>query len=339
MMFDPTQTVSIGRTGMKITRLSLGTAFLGGMYEAVTDERFGATVDAAYLGGINYFDTSPDYGMGISEQRLGRVLATKPRDTFVLSTKVGQLIRTEETVHPGAEVEHWYDNALVDVPLKIIVVDFSYDAAMRSFEESLDRMGLDRIDIVFIHDTFTEAKYKAAMQGTYRALESLRSQKVVRAIGVGIGMTNRLIDFAHDGDFDCFLVAGRYTLLDQSALAELLPLCVQKHIAVIIGAVFNSGILADPHRAGTRFDYQPARQELLAKAQHIDEICTRYGIPLKAAALQFPMAHPAVTSILTGSTHAEEINENLRLVQIPIPASFWSDLQSKGLLTPEVPHP
>ena len=232
-----------------------------------------------------------------------------------------------------------YDNAWYGVPPKKIVIDFGYGATLKSIEESLSRLGLDRIDIVYIHDAFTEVQYQAVMKGAYPALDKLRSEKVIRALGVGIGQTDVLKRFAHDANFDCFLVAGRYTLLDQLNSEELLSICQKSNISIVLGGVFNSGILADPYRRDAKFNYQPANQALVIKAQRIDTICQRHGIPLKAAALQFALAHPAVATILTGATFPHEIIENVRLLQIPIPAPLWSDLQREGLLSPFLPLP
>ena len=338
-MFDPQQTLSLGKTNVKITRMGLGTGVLGGLNEVVTEERFQATIEAAFGAGIRYFDTAPLYGLGVSEQRLGAILAAKPRATFALSTKIGRLLRTDESLEPGAEVDHLYDTSWVGVPQKKLVIDYSYDATMRSLEESLNRLGLDRVDIVYIHDAFTAADFKSAMNGAYRAVDQLRSEKVIGAVGVGIGLSSVLVQFANAGNFDCFILAGRYTLLDHDALSELLPLCLAKNISIVLAGVYNSGILADPWHVAARFEYEPANQGMIARARQMDEIGSRYGIPLKAAALQFPMAHPAVVTILTGATRPQEIDENVQLAQLPIPAQFWTDLRSEGLLPPHAPTP
>ncbi len=338
-MIDLKQNVTVGKTAVGIRRLSLGTAFLGGLLEMVTEERFRETVGQAISLGVNYFDTAPLYGLGVAEQRLGAILSQLPRNTFVLSTKIGRYLRSELPRDSQLEVDDSYDNTWYGVPSRKVIIDFSYDATLMCIEESLSRLGLDRVDIVYIHDTFTPDHFEAAMQGAYRALYRLKSQGVIRAVGVGIGRTDVLVRFARQADFDCFLVAGRYTLLDQEGLAELLPLCVEKKISVILGGVFNSGILANPRQPEARFNYQPAKQEWRARAVRIDEICQRYNIPIKAAALQFPLAHPAVATVLCGATYAHEVTEIADLLQLPIPRALWSDLMAEGLLPTTAPIP
>ena len=330
---------AIGRTGIVISRLSLGTGFLGGLHEPVAEERFAATIAAALGHGINYLDTAPIYGLGVSEERLGDALAARPRDSYVLSTKIGRLLRGRQQSLPGAELDESYDGAWHGVPPRTIVVDFGYDATLRSLEESLQRLRLDRLDIVYIHDTFEEHHYRAAMDGAYRALDRLRSEGTIRAVGVGIGRTSVLLRFAQDGDFDCFLVAGRYTLLDQEGSSELLAVCRERAISIVLGGVFNSGILADPWRDDASFDYQPAAAARLEKARRLDHICRAHGIPLTAAALQFPLAEPAVATILMGASRPEEVIDNIRLAQMEIPPGLWADLRAEKLLPAEVATP
>jgi len=331
--------VKLGNTALSISRLSLGTACLGGLYEAVDEDRFQMTVQQALELGSSYFDTAPIYGCGLSERRLGHILSRQPRDSFVLSSKVGRLVRAESSLRPDSQIDPMYDGVWHDAPDVKIVIDFSYDGALLSIEESLKRLGLDRIDIVYIHDTFTTPQFEAAMHGAYRALDRLRSEGVIGAVGVGVGLTEMLVRFADAGNFDCFLVPGRYTLLDQSGLAELLPVCADKDIAIVLGGVFNSGILTDPHGTAPQFNYQPAAQEWLVKAKKIDAVCQTYSVPIKAAALQFPLAHPAIASILSGATTPEEVAENVALLQVPIPSDFWNELRADGLLPHTAPTP
>src|SRR6266704_4597234 len=266
----------LGKTSLRVTRLGLGSAPLGGLFEAVTDDEAHRVVEAAWRAGIRFFDTAPLYGHGLAELRLGAVLSSKPRDEFVLATKVGRLMRAGAPPEPG--------QAYKGVPPVNPVFDFSYDGVMRSFEESLERLGLDRIDVLHIHDP--DDHYDEALSGAYRALDDLRRQGVIGAVGAGMNQAEMLTRFAKEADFDCFLLAGRYTLLDQVALKELLPTCLERGVAIIAGGVFNSGILADP-RPGAHYNYQAAPQELIDRAQKLRAVCERHGVPLRAAAIQF----------------------------------------------------
>ncbi len=298
-----------------LPRTGLGTAPLGGLFEAVSDETAGATIELAWDRGIRFFDTAPLYGLGLSEQRLGRFLAGKPRDDFVLATKVGRLLRADAPPDPGQP--HWRG-----VPPVNPVWDFSYDGVLRSVDESLERLGLDRIDVLHIHDP--DDHYDGALAGAYRALDRLRAEGVVAAIGAGMNQVEMLLDFAREADFDCFLVAGRYTLLDRVALPELLPLCAERGIAVIAAGVYNSGILA----GGTTFDYRHAAPELLERAAELEALCAGYGVPLAAAALQFPLRHPAVASVLLGPRSPAQLAQSLELLDVPIPDALWAELDA-----------
>ncbi len=333
-MIDPTQRVPFGKTRLTVTRLGLGSAPLGNLFQPVSDEEAYATIERAYQLGLRLFDTAPLYGLGLAERRIGAVLSKYPRHEFVLSTKVGRLIRPDPNTDPS-RVDSGVELFKGAPPLKA-VFDFSYDGVMRSVEESLQRLGLDRIDILLIHDP--DDYFDEAMQGAYPALDKLRREGVIGALGAGMNQVEIPIRFARAADFDCFLIAGRYTLLDQRALPELLPLCVEKNIAIIIGGVYNSGILADP-RPGAPFNYRPASQEWLDKALRLKAVCDRHGVPLKAAAIQFPLAHPAVASVLTGARSVAELEENERMMRAPIPAALWQDLKAEGLLPPEAPVP
>jgi D-threo-aldose 1-dehydrogenase len=319
--------VGLGRTRLQVTRLGLGTAPLGGLYTEVSDSAAYTVVDRAYELGLRYFDTAPLYGHGLAERRTGEVLRTKPRNDFVLSTKVGRLLR------PGALSP---DGQFKGTPPVVPVFDFSYDATLRSVEESLFRLGLDKVDMLLIHDP--DQHYEAARSGAYPALERLRSEGVVRAIGVGMNQAEMLARFARETNIDCVLVAGRYTLLDQVALTELLPLCEERGIAVIVGGVFNSGILARP-AAGAPYNYAPAAAEIVERAQRIEAVCARFGVPVKAAALQFPLAHPAVTCVLTGCRSVAELEENIALFELDLPAELWPALKREGLLREPTPVP
>jgi D-threo-aldose 1-dehydrogenase len=293
---------------LELGRLGLGTAPLAGLYKAVGEDAARAVVERAWELGVRYFDTAPYYGSGSAERRLGAALRERPRDAFVVSTKVGRLLRPGESGWHGAP------------PLEAYF-DFSYDAALRSLEESLERLGLDRVDVALVHDP--DDHHDEALAGSYRALARLREEGVVRAIGFGMNQTKMLCRFAREVDPDCFLVAGRYTLLDRSAADELLPLCEQRGIAVIAGGVFNSGILA----GGDTYDYAPASTAVLERAAELREICARRDVPLAAAAAQFPLRHPAVTSVLVGCRAAGEVEEDARLLELDVPDELWSELR------------
>jgi D-threo-aldose 1-dehydrogenase len=274
-------------------------------------------VEAAWAAGIRYFDTAPLYGFGLSEQRLGAVLSGKPRDEFVISTKVGRLIRAGGPPEPG--------QAWKGTPPLNPVFDFSYDATMRSVEESLNRLGLDRIDVLLIHDP--DEHYAEAMSGAYRALDRLRSDGTVRAIGAGMNQSEMLARFAREAPFDCFLLAGRYTLLDRSGARELLPLCAERGIGIIAGGVFNSGILAETG-ATLHYNYENAPADVVARAEEIKATCRRYGVDVKAAGLQFPLRHPAVKTVLTGCRSVAEVEENVRVFQARVPDELWRELDA-----------
>ncbi|MDQ0472893.1 aldo/keto reductase [Labrys wisconsinensis] len=315
--------------GCPIPQIGLGTAPLGGLYSPVAADEAAATLDAAWARGVRFFDTAPQYGNGLSERHLGAFLAGKPREDFVLATKVGRLLR----VPARSDGEDAYYKG---TPPERPVFDFSYDGVMRSVEESLARLNLSRVDILHIHDP--DDHYEAALSGAYKALDALRSQGVIKAVGAGMNQWQMLARFARDGVFDCFLLAGRYTLLDQSGLAEFLPLCQARNIAVFAAGVYNSGILADP-RAGAKFNYADAPTELVERALALEAACRRHGVPLRAAAMQFPAAHPAVASTLTGARSPAELGDNLDMVEVTIPAALWQDLAAEGLIPPEAPLP
>jgi len=318
---DPAERVPLGRTGLEVTRLGLGTAPLGGMYEAVSDEQGRAVIDAAWAAGLRFFDTAPLYGHGQAERRLGAALRERPRDELVLGTKVGRVLRAD--VRPDPE------GIWVDAPPLHPVFDFSEEAALTSWRESLERLGLDRVDVLHVHDP--DDHHDQALAGAYRALDRLRAEGRVRAVGAGMNQAAMLARFAREARFDCFLLAGRFTLLDQSGLDELLPLCHREGIAVIAGGVLNSGILADP-RPGAHYNYLPAPPELVERALRLAEVCDRHGVPLVAAAMQFPLRHPAVATVLVGARSAAEVEEDVRLFRWDVPDELWADLAAAGLL-------
>lgn len=309
-------------------RLGLGTAPLGGLYEAVSEASARATIERAWELGIRDFDTAPLYGHGLSELRLGAVLRGLPRDQFRVSTKVGRLLRADG--RPSSDAIFKGAPALTPVP------DYSYAGAIQSHEESLRRLGLERVDTLFIHSPSDDLD--AALDNAFPALQALRDAGSVRAIGVGMGQAEMLARIARETDADCLLVAGCYSLLDQSALADLMPVCEERNIALLVGGVFNGGILADP-APGARFNYQPASESTLARARALAVVCARHGVSLAAAALQFPLGQPAVEVVLIGCRTAAEVEDNLRAFATPIPPELWSELKLEGLLPSNAPTP
>ena len=305
----------LGQTHLQVTVLGLGSAPLGNLFEVVTDDEAHRVVDAAWKAGIRFFDTAPLYGHGLAERRFGAVLGSKPRDEFVLATKVGRLLRAGAPPEPG--------QAFVGVPPVNPVFDFSYDGVMRSVEESLERLGLDRIDVLLIHDP--DDHYEEALAGAYRALDRLRADGTIGAVGAGMNQSEMLVRFAREGSFDCFLLAGRHTLLDRTGDRELLPLCLERGIGIIAGGVFNSGILANP-KPGARFNYVAAPAALIERAQRIAATCARHGVDIKSAAIQFPLRHPAVATVLIGCRSVRELEENVRMFQTPVPNELWDEL-------------
>jgi D-threo-aldose 1-dehydrogenase len=319
----------LGRSAVEITRLGLGSAPLGGLFAPVSDADAEATIARAWALGIRYFDTAPLYGFGLAERRMGGFLRHQPRDSFVLSSKVGRLLRRRDT--PPRD-----DRLYKGTPQERPVFDYSYDGVMRSVDESLVRLGLDRIDILYIHDP--DNHHDEAIDGAFRALDRLRRDGSVRAIGAGMNQHEMLTRFALEAPFDCFLLAGRYSLLDQRALDGLLNTCTTRGIGLVLGGVFNSGILASP-RDGATFDYKQADPALIARAQRLDTLCRTYGADLKAAALQFALAHPAVSGIVLGARSAGEIEENVAMAHRPVPAAVWHDMRRETLVDPRAPLP
>jgi len=341
MAFDPGERRTLGRTDVAVTRLGFGGASIGGLYRPVAFADAVATVRRAWDLGVRHFDTAPLYGYGASERRVGAALADRPRDEYTLSTKVGRLVMVEAAIPAGADVDHQVfdgreNGAYTDTADRRIVFDYSGDGVRRSIEESLVRLGLERIDVALIHDP--DRHWRAAIDGAFPALAELRREGVVRAIGVGMNQAPMLARFAREGDFDVFLLANRYTLLNQEALADVLPLCVERGISVMIGGVMNSGVLADP-RPGSRFDYATAPPDVVGRAQRLAAVCRRHGVSLKAAAVQFPLAHPAVASVIAGVRSIEHLDEYVDLFGAEIPAALWEELRVERLLPDDAPTP
>jgi D-threo-aldose 1-dehydrogenase len=329
---NPIEKAAIGRTKLRVSRLGFGTVPLGGLYQDMPEEEADGTVRRVLALGINYFDTAPIYGFGKAETRLGRHLSRLDPDSIVVATKVGYTLMPDD----GGRDEKVF-HRFANVPPLRPIFDYSYDGIMRTFEGSLKRLRLPRVDILNIHDP--EHNWKDAIEIAYPTVHKLRSQGVVKAIGVGMGQAEMLARFAREGDFDCFLLAGRYTLIDHTGLRELLPLCMQKGISVIIGGPYNSGILATGVRPGATYNYIDAAPAILERVAAIEAVCGRHSVPLQAAALQFPMAHPAVAAIIPGGRSADEVEENYQMLARAIPDGFWAELRSLKLLPPEAPIP
>ena len=312
----------LGRSGVAVTEISFGGAAIGNLFTAVTDGDARATIDAAWDGGIRFFDTAPHYGLGLSERRLGAALRDRPRGEYVISTKVGRLL--EPAPPTGPDTAAGRDTEGFDVPGGLVRrFDFSADGVRRSLDASLGRLGLDRVDIVLIHDP--DAHGEQALREAYPALDRLRAEGVVGAIGVGMNQTEMLTRFVRETDVDVVLVAGRYTLLDRSAADVLLPAALERGVSVIAGGVFNSGVLAAPTPDAT-YDYQAAPGSLISRALRLEKICAGYGVPLRAAAARFPLAHPAVASVLIGARNAAEVTDAITLRGLDIPAELWESV-------------
>lgn len=327
---DPLQKSTLGSSGLEVTRLGLGCAAIGGLYGDIPDDQATAVVHRALDLGLNLFDTAPLYGSGKSERRLGAALQGIDRDRYILATKVGRLLVPATGEERGQGI-------FGDPPPFRPVFDYSYDGVKRSVEESLQRLGLDRVDILHIHDP--DDHWQEAIGGAFPALADLRSQGVIRAVSAGMNQWQMLARFAREGDFDCFLLAGRYSLLDQSALDELLPLCVEKNIGIMAGGTYNSGILAKGAKEGATYNYSEAPPEIIAKAQGLERVAKTHGVDIKAAASQFVFAHPAITCIIPGTRRPERVQENFDLLTVPIPADFWAQLRDEKLLHPDAPVP
>ena len=329
----------LGRTGLRLSVLGFGGTGLGNMYTAMSEREGIETLDAAYAAGLRYYDTAPLYGHGLSELRTGGGLRRFSDASVVVSTKVGW--RLKPTFGQPADA-----GLFRDITAFSRFNDYSYDGAMRSFEDSLNRLGVGRVDILLIHDVDRRNQgdrqpevFRAAMEGAYKALLSLREQGLVAAIGCGLNEWEACQMFAEAGDFDCFLLAGRYTLLEQKCIETFLPLCERRGIGIVLGGPYNSGILASGAVKGAWFDYAPATEQVLAKVAAIEQVCTRHQVSLKAAALQFPLQHPCVASVIPGTRSPAELTENLRMLRAPIPGDFWAELKSRGLMAREAPTP
>lgn len=326
---------------LALTQLGFGGAPLGNLYRKVTDTEAQATLQAAWDAGIRYFDTAPQYGLGRSEMRFGKALPGFDADALVLSTKVGRLLMdcAPEDVTP---------EAFVDVPQKRIVFDYTYEGIMRSLADSIARLGTDRIDILLLHDidagthgaTGEDDKLRELFsKGGYRALSGLRAEGRIAAIGAGVNTWRICERLLKEADFDGFLLAGRYTLLEQDPLDTFLPLCVARDVGIILGGPYNSGILATGAVPGARFDYAPAPPAIMDRVARIARVCAAHDTALITAALQFPLSHPAVKTVIPGAATPDEVRQNVAIFETDVPPALWSDLKSEGLIHKDAPVP
>ena len=327
---------------LTLTVMGFGGAPLGNMYAAISDADADATLDAAWDQRLRVFDTAPQYGVGLSEERFGRALAKRSRGDYVLSTKVGRLLRD---CRPGESPPSHFLNT----PWRTFDYDYSYDGVMRSHEASLGRLRQGRVDILFVHDVdvmshgsrdASNARVRELFdRGGYRALDELRAAGVVRAIGAGVNEWEVCETLLGLGNFDCFLLAGRYTLLEQDALTSFLPLCERRNVGIFLGGPFNSGILATGPVTSAMYNYAPAPPDILDKVRRINAVCQAHGVRLVEAALQFVLGHPAVKTVIPGANSPKQVRDNCALLDTPIPATLWSDLKGEGLVRADAPVP
>ena len=330
---------ALGRTGLQASVLGFGTAPLGDLFLQLDDQTAIAAAERAFGLGVNLLDTSPLYGYGLSEHRCGTVLRRVPRQDVVLCTKVGRWM----------DPFHQPENraGFVGGQSHRPVVDYSYDGTMRSVEQSLLRLGTDRIDLLLIHDVdiwthgaaAIEDRFREAMAGAYVALDKLRSERVVAGIGIGVNEAEMCVRFAKAGTFDVMLLAGRYSLLEQPALKEFLPLAEQQGLAVLLGGVFNSGILATGPISGAKYNYQDAPAEILARVAEIKRVCDAHGVALPTAAVHFALGHPAVASVVLGAHSPQEVERNVAALTTKVPGALWADLKAARLLDVDAPVP
>lgn len=330
----------VGKTDLRVTELGVGAGPLGNLYREISDEDAANVLTSAWDAGMRYFDVAPFYGLGLSESRLGAVLPQYPRDDYVLSTKVGKLLQPAE---PATE-RYGFINPMPND----IVYDYSYDGIMRSVEGSLERLKIGRIDILFMHDigryTHGDANdhhFPIAMDGGYKALDELRSSGTVSAIGLGVNEIEVCEQAMQHGHWDCFLLAGRYTLLEQGGLDDFLPACIEAGTSIVLGGAYNSGILATGtrHEGVIYYDYGPAPDDVIQRVRRIEDVCDQFDVPLIAAALQFPLAHPAVCCVIPGMGNPKRIAQTIGYYELDIPPGFWAELKQRELLPAHCPVP
>ena len=337
---DTIPTRQIGRTCLSVTELGLGAAPLGNLYRRTSDDDAGAAMRAALDGGVRYVDTAPYYGFGLSERRVGDLIRSRPE--VAVSSKVGRLLAPA----PGANTASERCGFMSSMPFEPIF-DYTREGILRSHEASLNRLGLAHIDILYIHDIGREthgdldAHYRSQLidGGGLAALAELRSSGAVSAIGLGVNEIEVCLDLIREADFDVILLAGRYTLLEQRALDELLPRCVERGISIVVGGPFNSGVLVAGSSGQGHYNYAPVPAQIRERVRALEEVCARHGVPLAAAALQFPLAHPAVAAVIPGFATADEVRSGLDFYRFPIPLDLWADLKEQGLIDPRAPVP
>ena len=335
----PSDKRKFGRVDLEVTPFAFGAAPVGNIFREIDEQTSDAMIQKAWEAGVRFFDTAPMYGHGLSELRVGHSLRWKHRDDFVLASKVGRILKPAK--RSEIDFAPWTNAAPFTMHF-----DYSYDGTMRAFEDSLQRLALERIDISFIHDidVFTRGDeqpeaFEQAMDGSWRALSKLRDEGVVKAIGVGVNEWEVCHEALKRHDFDCFLLAGRYTLLEQDSLNEFLPLCEERNAAVVVGGGFNSGILATGAVEGAKYNYAPAPPQIMDRVRNIEAVCADHNVPLPAAALQFVVAHPAIPSFCAGTRTVEQLEKNLEWFGHSIPADFWAELKHKRLLREDAPVP
>jgi D-threo-aldose 1-dehydrogenase len=320
---------------ISFTELGFGSAPIGNLYKAISEDMAQATLNAAWHAGIRYYDTAPLYGLGLSETRLNHFLRDKKRKDYVLSTKIGRLL---EVCPPDQRTGI---GKFFNTPNRREIFDYSYDAVMRSLEFSLERLGVDSIDIVFAHDLdiFTHGSadkrnsyVNSFLKGGYKALTKLRDEKVIKAIGAGVNEWQVCEILAKAGDFDLFLLAGRYTLLEQEALNSFLPLCEKRGLGIVLGGPYNSGILATGAKKGAFYNYDPAPKDVLDRVHKIESVCKSHGTKLVEAALRFPLHHPSVVSVVPGAVSPQQVAMNVETLSAKIPKALWKDLKTQGLM-------
>jgi D-threo-aldose 1-dehydrogenase len=334
----------LGRSEVSVTALGFGGAAIGNLYQPVPDTVVRQTIEAALQTGVRFVDTAPHYGFGLSEMRLGKALAEfDPRQDIIVSTKVGRLLAPA----PNADLSAPRHGFVSPEPFEP-VFDYSYDGVMRSYESSLKRLRRSRIDIVLAHDLGRlthgadhERHWRDFLQGGYRAMRALRDSGAVGAIGLGVNEWEICEAALAEGEFDCFLLAGRYTLLEQSALDRFLPLCAARGVSLILGGPFNSGILAAGVKGAGPFhyNYEAAPPEVVARVARIEQLCDDFSVPLAAAALQFPLVHPQISAVIPGMADPGQACQAAEWLRTPTPAAFWDALRGAGLLHPAAPTP
>jgi D-threo-aldose 1-dehydrogenase len=329
----------LGKSGIEVSALGFGSAPLGERFARLDEATAVGAITTAIARGVTLIDTSPLYGFGLAEHRIGTALRHAGRPRLVLSTKIGRVMDPRRNRESGPD----YAGGLPHTAS----FDYSYDGALRSLDQSLLRLGVSSVDIVLIHDVDVwthgaqqiEARFAEAMDGAYRALDRLRAEKVIRAVGIGVNEADMSERFARASDFDVMLLAGRYTLLEQPALASFLPLAQEKRIGLMLGGVFNSGILATGATAAAKYNYRPAPPQVLDKVRRIEAVCAAHSVPLHRAALQFPLAHPAVSTLVLGAVKPAEVETQVADLSTPIPLALWRDLKSEGLIEAHAPTP